>query len=157
MKTRSTLTSTFILLTLLLNFPFEIKAQGPAVDEHIDGYQLCKKSVFGIKTDIHSDWTTSDWKMVKQGIYYKYSADDLAEKYVALGSDLRSMVTHNDEIKLHLYGLDPGSKFKLRLVYLSDTDDRVFSLKADDQFMQEEISLPIGVTTSYILDLPSSV
>ena len=157
MKTRPTVTFTFILLTLLLNFPFEMKAHRPVEDEGLHGYHLCKKSVFAIKADIHADWTTPDWKMVKQGIHYKYSAADLDEKYVAPGNDFRSMVVHYDEIKLHLYGLDPGSKFKLRLVYLSNTDDRVFSLKADDQFLQKEISLPLGVTTSYILDLPSSV
>jgi hypothetical protein len=146
-----------IFLTLLSIFSFETNAQDLQADEVIEGYFLCKKGVFKNRGDVHSNWTTPDWKMVKQGIHYKYTATDLPEKYIPLENDLRSMVLHNDEIKLHLYGLDAGSKFKLRLVYLSNTDDRVFSLKADDELLQEEISLQAGEPRSYVLDLPSSV
>ncbi len=132
-------------------------AQDQVRGEKLDGYHLCKRAVFASKGDVHSNWITPDWLPVKQGIHYKYSARDIPLESVPLDDESRSIVTHNEEIKLHFGGLDPKARFMLRLEYLSNSDDRVFSLLADGEVLQDRVSLPCCEKKEYILDLPASV
>ncbi len=149
--------NTAIYILLLSTFPINSIAHASPADNELEGYLLCKKAVFTNRGDVHSNWIKPDWKIVKQGVHYKYTSFDIPEEKIPIDDDVRSIVSHSEEIRLHLYGLNPTSKFKLRLTYLSNSSGRVFSLKADDKILQKEITLPAGEKIEYILDLPKSV
>ena len=120
----------------------------------IKNYYIQRKSYFTNDYYLHSNWTTPEWTLVRQGIFYKYSESDLPFELVQEKDKLRSLVTDEKEIKIGFTGLDPEADFKIKLYFLSNTKDRIFSFLVDDKIILENLALPYGKALEQVVDIP---
>lgn len=135
--------SVVMLLTMLLSSS-RASAAGAVDSGALKGFYLAEKS----------DFITGQWPRLVSGAHYHYSTAEIPTDMISEDDPARYVAYSRDAICLRFKGLDPDAKFKLRVVYLSNSEGRVFALTADDEVLQEKITLPFGKKMKYVLDLP---
>jgi len=124
-----------------------VLAETSVASEALRGFYLAEQN----------DFTSGYWERLDSGAYYRISEKQISQDTIALDDQARSIVYDNNEIRLHFTNLNPEAGFKLRFVCLSNSPNRVFTLMADNEVLQEDMALPFGRKSEHVLDLPSSV
>jgi hypothetical protein len=72
---------------------------------------------------------------------YRYSASDIPADQVAEQAPERT-VRFGDEVSLRFAGLDPMAFYSIQLIFLSDSSNRIVSIKAGDDLLNASYSIP---------------
>lgn len=136
----------FVLPLIMTILSSELTAANQAKTDLLEGFFLVEKN----------DFLTGQWPLLVSGAHYHYPVAEIPHEMVAEDDPARHVVYSKDAVRLHFKGMDPEARFKLRVVCLSNTVDRVFDLMAGDRILQKEIALSFGKKAEYVIGLPRS-
>jgi len=122
----------------------------PRGNEQLQGLHLVARS------DFVSGQMKKAWPPLVAPGYYRYSGNDIPPDKIGSDDPARSILYDLKEIRVQFDRLNPEAKYKLRILYLSNSHDRVLTLTADDETIQKDFSLPYGEKVECVLDVPSS-
>ena len=91
---------------------------------------------------------------LKAGSLYRYSDSEVPASKVDLKDAARSIAFDPKAVVVAWTGLPAQNRYKLKLVYLSDSDPRVQSLYAGQAPLQRSLRLPKAEKLTTVVDLP---
>ena len=87
------------------------------------------------------------------GSNYRYPEADIPVGIVGAEEPARTVV-HGESVQFEFHGLDKKADYKLRVVYLSDSDDRVQRMAVDKRVLQDRVELPKSLVVTHRQVLP---
>jgi len=108
------------------------------------------------RSDFASGRGKKVWPPLVTPKYYRYNEQDISPDKLEIDDPARSVVCDQKEIRFHFKELNPQAKYELRILYLSNTHDRILTLLADNETLQERFALPWARKVECVLDVPAS-
>ncbi|MCK5000264.1 MAG: hypothetical protein KAS23_12040 [Anaerohalosphaera sp.] len=95
-------------------------------------------------------------RCLQGGSTWRYPVSAVSTDDVAAEASQRS-VAFGESVVLRFVGLQEKALYKVRVEYLSDSNDRVQAMYAGDVLLKDDIKLPRGKVLVEVVDLPGSV
>ena len=140
MFTKNTVLCKIIVLVLYL----ASSAPAPGNDEDLADLHAV------IKEDFTSD---KPRVAVVSGSFWQYPQSAIGTDRIS-ADDPGRIIAFGTPLVIQFGGLKTNAKYKLKLTYLSDSDDRIQQLSAGDVMLHDKVKLPKGEFLTTIVALP---
>lgn len=99
------------------------------------------------------DSAANNWPHLAAGDEYNYPETAVPLSVVGALDPLRR-VAFGNPLSFHFAGLQPGARYRLRLSFLSDSNDRTLRISCGGTVLQESLKLPAARFVTIDLELP---
>lgn len=148
-KIRGVLNVIVLSLTVFV-LTSQVLANEQAKSNEMQGLHLAARS------DFVPGRRKKPWPPLVSPIYYQYPVNDIGPDKIGVDDPARAILYDVKEIRVQFERFNPQAKYKLRILYLSNTNDRIVTLMADDETLQKDFALPYAEKVEFVLDVPVS-